>query len=341
MTIMASTLTQTITHDPANWRGTDMMQRSDWRAILTDVHRDELAAAIEHARQSGKEVLQLTKEDFPLPTLGPLIAALNDHLEGGRGFVVLEGIPASDYDDETSKIALWGLGRHMGEPAKQDGAGNLIHSVRDIGKSVENTDTIRSYQTNDPITFHNDGADVFLLFCVRDGKTGGASRLVSSVAIFEELAKRRPDLAETLRRDYWFDTRGQRSDGARIEVMPVYHHHDGLLTVNMKYRYINTAQRFGDVPRLTKRQRDALQMVQDIANETAMVMEFNLKPGDILIANNYVTLHGRTAFEDWDEPDRKRHMLRLWLTIPNGRKLPSVFKNSRIYGEAYQRRMEP
>jgi hypothetical protein len=43
--------------------------------------------------------------------------------------------------------------------------------------------------------------------------------------------------------------------------------------------------------------------------------------------NNYVVLHSRTAFEDFPEPERKRHLLRLWLTAPNGRKLsPQVLE---------------
>lgn len=336
---MSALSTQPLESDPAAWRGEDMMTRDDWRAPLSDIHRDELAAAIDHAGRSGKDILDLAKDDFPLPTLGPYLAALNADLEGGRGFAVIEGLPAGEYDEETGRLALWGLGQHIGKPAKQDGDGNLIHSVRDIGASVDKTDNIRSYQTADKISWHNDGADVFLLYCLRAGKSGGDSRLVSAVEIFNELARRRPDYAEALQRDYWFDTRGQRPDGARIEVMPVYNRHDGLLTANMKYRYIHTAQRFTDVPRLTGRQRDALEMAQDIANEPGMAMEFPLKPGDILIANNYVTFHGRTSFEDWDDPDRKRHMLRLWLTIPNGRPLPACFKDSRIYGEAYERRM--
>ena len=337
---MKSSLAQTIEKDPANWRGRDMMKLTDWRISLTDAHRDELKAAIEKARHSIVPLLDLQKSDFTFPTLGPFLAGLNTQLEGGRSFVVIEGLPALDYDEDAGKTALWGLGLHMGQPAKQDGDGNLLHSVKDTGLKVDGSDDVRSYQTNDHITFHNDGADVFLLFCLRDGKSGGLSRLVSSVAVFDELLKRRPDLAETLMRNYWFDTRGQRTDGARVEVMPVYHHHHGLLTANMKYRYIHTAQRFADVPRLTQNQRDALQMVQDIANEPDMVMEFTLNPGDILVANNYTTLHGRTAFQDWDEPDKRRHMLRLWLTIPNGRPLPQAFKGSRIYAEAYQRRME-
>ena len=336
---MSKLSTSKLENDPAAWRGQDMMGRGDWHVPINAMHRKELDSAIENAKGLYKNVVALTKKDFPLPTLGPFLSALNNELEGGRGFVVIEGVPALELDEDTGKIALWGIGQYLGLPAKQDGAGSLIHSVRDIGASVESTHNIRSYQTADPISWHNDGADIFMLYCLRTGKSGGESKLVSAVEIFNEIVRRHPDLAATLEGDFWFDTRGQRQDGARVEVMPVYNRHDGLLTANMKYRYIHTAQRFADVPRLTKRQRQSLQLAQDIANEPGMAMEFPLKPGDILIANNYVTFHGRKAFEDWEKLEDKRHMLRLWLTIPNGRPLPCCFKDSRIYGEAYERRM--
>lgn len=335
---MFSSATSPFENDPAAWRGQNMMKCKDWHVSITDSHRKEIFAAIRYAKNLRKETLSITKNDFPLPTLGPYLEAQNNELEGGRGFAVIEDLPAREFDEETGKLVIWGLGQYLGMPAKQDGAGNLIHSVRDIGASVEGSHNIRSYQTADPITWHNDGADIFMLYCLRSGKSGGESKLVSAVELFNELARRRPELAETLERDFWFDTRGQRQDGARVEVMPVYNRHDGLLTANMKYRYIHTAQRFADVPRLTMRQREALQSIQDIANEPGMAMEFPLAPGDILVANNYVTFHGRTAYEDWQKLEEKRHMLRLWLTIPNGRPLPKCFKDSRIYGEAFERR---
>ena len=171
-------------NDPAAWRGQDMMARDDWHAPISTVHRKELYSAIKHAKGLGKDVLALRKEDFPLPTLGPFLSALNKELEGGRGFVVIEGLPALELDEKTGKILLWGIGQYIGEPAKQDGAGSLIHSVRDIGASVESTHNIRSYQTADPISWHNDGADIFMLYCLRTGKSGGESKLVSAVEIF-------------------------------------------------------------------------------------------------------------------------------------------------------------
>ena len=41
--------------------------------------------------------------------------------------------------------------------------------------------------------------------------------------------------------------------------------------------------------------------------------------------HNHTMLHDRTGFEDWDDPERRRHLLRLWLAVPGARPLPAVF----------------
>jgi TfdA family taurine catabolism dioxygenase TauD len=50
-----------------------------------------------------------------------------------------------------------------------------------------------------------------------------------------------------------------------------------------------------------------------------------LQPGDIQLVHNHTILHDRTAFEDFPEPERKRHLLRLWLAPKGARTLPDVF----------------
>ena len=47
--------------------------------------------------------------------------------------------------------------------------------------------------------------------------------------------------------------------------------------------------------------------------------------GDMQFCNNHVIFHTRRAFEDFDDPSRKRHLLRLWLKALDGRPLPAAF----------------
>ena len=325
--------------DPAAWRGADLARRDDWTIELSDAHRAELAAAIAAVEAQAIPLYEISKGDFPLATLGPELAEALERLEGGLGFYRLRGLPVADWSEDQARVALWGLGTWMGWAEPQDGAGNRMHDVRDIGREFGSDDTIRYFQTSHAIEFHNDGADIFLLFCLRAGLTGGKSRLLSAVELFNEIARRRPDLAVVLQQDFHVDARGQRTDGARCQVLPVYSYYAGQLNVLLKRAYIDSAQRFEEVPRLTEAQAEALELMASIMEEPGLALEFHLEPGDILLASNHVTLHGRTAYDDTQADEGGRHMLRLWLTIPNGRVLPAHYADTREFYATYARRM--
>ena len=72
-------------------------------------------------------------------------------------------------------------------------------------------------------------------------------------------------------------------------------------------------------------QREALDFLEAVAAEPGMGHRFIQRPGDLLFLNNWVTLHRRTEFEDHPEPERKRHILRIWLSVPNSRPLDPLF----------------
>ena len=165
------------------------------------------------------------------------------------------------------------------------------------------------------------------------------SRLVSAVEVFNTILRRRPDLADVLQQDFHFDARGQRQDGERCQRAPIFTVHEDNLHVLMKRSYIETAQRFDDVPRLTEAQLEALALLNEVMAEDGMALEFRLEPGDTLVASNHVVLHGRTAFSDASGPGSERHMLRLWLTIANGRALPPHYADTREFAATYRRRM--
>lgn len=328
--------------DPAAWKGAELAQRDDWMIHLTGAHLAELGACLERLAPDEADVFELRREDFELPTLGPMLESLREVLEGGRGFLCLRGLPVADWTEHQARVALWGLGTHLGWAEPQDGAGNRLHDVRDIGRPFGSDDSIRYFQTNHAIEFHNDGADMFALFCLRAGCSGGRSRLVSAVEVFNEIARRRPDLAVVLQEDFHVDARGQRTDGARCQVHPVYSYTERQLSILLKRAYIESAQRFDDVPRLTAAQTEALALLAAVMEEPGMALEFDLLPGDILMASNHTILHGRTAFEDdvaAGTEGEGRHMLRLWLTLPNGRPLPRHYADTREFAYSYERRM--
>ncbi len=332
-------LLTTAIDDPAAWRGDRLAERSDWIVTLDERMVSELESAVAAVAARGTGLFAITRDDFPLPSMNGHFRALLDALEGGRGFALLRGLPVARWSDAGNRIALWGLGTHLGLPVGQDLAGNLLHDVRDTGRSFGADDSIRYYQTSHAIRLHTDGGDIFALGCVRQGASGGRSLVVSAAEVFNEVVRRRPDLAVVLQEDFWMDARGQRPDGARCQVLPIYTHHDGYLSILLKTEYIYSAQRFDGVPRLTGAQREALELFHEITREPGIALEFDMRPGDVLLASNHTVMHGRTGFEDAPSPEHRRLMLRLWLTIPNGRPLPPHYADTREYAQTYRQRM--
>ncbi|HEX8112361.1 MAG TPA: TauD/TfdA family dioxygenase, partial [Kofleriaceae bacterium] len=107
--------------------------------------------------------------------------------------------------------------------------------------------------------------------------------------------------------------------------IPVLSFLDDRLTVIYQRRYIESAQRFAGAPRLDDRQRAALDAFDAVLDDPALHLEMDLEPGDVQLVHNHQLLHDRTAFVDDPDPTRRRHLLRLWLCPPVGRRLPPVF----------------
>lgn len=321
------------------WTAADLDQDQTWRVRLTDAERDEVRTAARTALSTGKPTTALTAKNFPLPTLGPRLIGFRDELEGGRGFVLLQGLPVEDFTDAEAPVLLWGIGQYLGIPEPQDKAGALLHVVTDTGAEVDKSDNIRGFQTNEELNFHTDGADIFALMCLRTAKSGGRSRLVSSVAIYNAILEERPDLAAELRAPFHFDARAQNQDDAKVQTLPVFTAHDGLMSALYKRRYIETAQRFPELPRLTDKQIEALDYLDKTANDPRFHLSLTLAPGDLEIGNNATCFHARDTYTDHADPAARRCMLRLWLTLPNGRPLPKIYETTREWGPTYRRRM--
>jgi len=333
---------QILTHAlniPAAWRGSHWEMDRSWVYTLDAAAIDELQSALRDVTESGRDLFRIDPQHFPIPAFAETRSRILADVEGGRGFALIRGLPVAGCSDDEAATLFWGLGVYLGTPEPQDAAGNLIHHVRDTGRDLSQDD-IRKYQTNQDIPFHNDGSDIFLLLCLRKAKSGGRSRLVSSTAVFNEIVRGRPDLAEVLQQPFDFDARGQQLEGEpRAQRVPIYNYHEGRLSTVHKRFYIDLAQRFPEVPPLTAEQIEALDLFDEIAAEPGMCFEFDMQPGDILAASNYDVLHCRTAFEDHEAPTRRRrHMMRLWLTIPNGRPLPPVFARTREFRHSYAAR---
>jgi len=198
----------------------------------------------------------------------------------------------------------------------------VLGHVANLGKDYADP-TTRGYQTKAELRFHTDGGDIVGLLCIRPGRSGGLSRVVSSTAVWNEIVRRRPDLARQLRLPYWFSRVGELSPGqARAYRMPLFRECDGRMIAFLVQSMIEKAQAFPEVPRLTQAQQEALQLVEELAGDPSLRLDMDFRPGDMQFLLNHATFHSRTAYEDWPEPERRRHLLRLWLSCEDGPALP-------------------
>jgi hypothetical protein len=316
---------------PAAWRGADMASQSDWLYSLSAEEQAELLEALAQCGRSGGPLTQLQRGDFPLPRLGETLAALQAELVGGRGFLLLRGIPLDGLSKQEIARLYLGLGTHMGDSVPQNAQGHILGHVKDLGNDPHNPAT-RVYTTTYRHLFHTDSCDIVALLCLQPAKQGGESAIASSTALYNEIASRRPDLAQVLAEPFVVDRKGEVPAGKGPTYdMPIFHHYAGMLTTMYSRDFISVAQQRPGVPALTNLQIEALDFLDELAASDEFRLDMDFRRGDVQFLHNHQILHARTGYEDHPEPHRKRHLLRLWLSAPNGRSLPPVF--SERYGE--------
>ena len=270
----------------ADWRGDEFCGSDRWIDYLSEDDIAELDAALQHAKLRGLSGIEVTRADFPLPTLSLRLQDLLDTLIDGRGFALLRGFPARDYSEEDSGTIFWGIGTYLGAPWPQNADGDLLGDVRDTGRSIADT-SVRGYQTNIRLPYHTDAADIVGLMCIRAAKRGGISSLVSSIACHNEIARSRPDLLPRLYEPFYYDWREEQSEGeAPYYQMPVFSSEGGRMFNRYMRGYIETAQRFEELPRLTAHEREALNYLDKLTESDAFQLDMELQPGDMQFINN-------------------------------------------------------
>ncbi|MBL8701692.1 MAG: TauD/TfdA family dioxygenase [Alphaproteobacteria bacterium] len=309
---------------PAAWKGPEIDWRREGLHVLTAAEIDEVDAALRHLRGLGDlDLPAITPATFPLPTLGAVLARYRDDLRFGRGFKLLRGLPRERWSADDIARLYYGLGVHIGVPMTQSRQGERLGHVIDIS-DVDRT--VRGYQFGGGQLMHTDSCDIIGLMCLRAAKSGGASRIVSSVAVHNELVRRRPDLARlhyagfTYRRN---ELDAKLGRGVVVPPVPIasYSLETGEFSSYLGTNYAMMAAKAGDAV-LTDLQREAFDELHRIASSPEFYLDMQIGEGDIQFLNNRLMLHGRTAYEDHPELQRRRHMIRLWLQIPQWPALP-------------------
>jgi hypothetical protein len=305
---------------PAAWRGKNV---AGWQREFSAAEIAEIEAAVDAYRG---DPAALSPANFPLPTLGPALRAILQELLEGRGFILLRGLPVQSWSRERQALAYLGIGAWLGRFCSQNAKGHLLGHVKDLGLDIRDPH-VRYYQTNRKLEYHTDSVDIVGLLCLRPAKAGGESYIASSMTVYNEILRRRPDLMPALFEPFPTDRRGEVPEGMKPWFdIPIYHWHAGRLSCIYVRQYIESAQKlFPEARRLTRAQVEAMDLMDELCNDPAIHLAMDFRPGDIQLLHNHQILHSRGDFENWLEPERHRHLLRMWIAPPEARPLPEVF----------------
>ena len=310
--------------DPAAWVGPKIQNDPSWVYHFDAAALAELDAALAHARRAGASI-PFEPAAFPLQRVAAELEKILNDVEQGPGFKLLRGIPRERYSDEDCALLYWGLGVHLGKPVSQNARGHLLGHVRDEGRTQADPNA-RAYQTSQRMDFHTDmlPMDLLGLFCLRTARRGGASKITSALTVHNVLREERPDLLDVLYGPFHIDWRGEEPAGEKgCFTLPMFSEQEGKVTARINsLPYYESAARHGAQYAPTAMQREALMMVQEIANRPELMLTMDFQEGDIQLVNNHTLLHAREAYEDFPQPGRERHLLRMWIAVDEAKRRP-------------------
>jgi alpha-ketoglutarate-dependent taurine dioxygenase len=303
--------------DASDWQAESVDERPAWYLTLPDEFVSELRASLSGLAEQPNVVTDHRVAERDHAEWGRQLAPARQALEAGRGFVVVERLPIEDLSPRESTSLYWLVGQLLGEPAEQDVGGTLLYDVRDTGRDV--AAGARFSVTNYESSFHTDNSfgetivDYVGLLCVQTAQIGGLSQVVSGHTVLDVLEREFPDVLHTLHRSFHVDRRGGLREGESPTVRrPVFARHEGGLLIRYLRYWIEAGhEKVGES--LTAQERHALDVLDGVLQRRELRIELSLEPGQMFFINNRWILHNRTAFSDHPEPQRRRHLVRLWL----------------------------
>lgn len=327
---MAAIYNQPVT-DASAWTGAEMRQRGDWVYTLSAAEIADIDRALASVRAQALPIDQVTREDFPLPRLSGALAQLEREVRTGRGFSIIRGLPVEHYRDEDLYHITWGLGTYLGTAISQNTYGDMLGHVFDHAIDPSQTQRVRGYQSRDELMFHVDRCDMTALLCLRQAKSGGLSRMMSSMTVHNEMLAHHPAYLQALYDGVPYIYREAVGE-MHSWTEPVFSVTDGVLSCSLRRNTVQQAIEQSGLP-IRQETLDALTCFDAIAENPELYLDLEMQPGDIQLVNNYTVLHSRTAFVDHSEPDKKRHMVRLWLRFLTPRST-AVYLQSQYAGVA-------
>src|SRR5712692_3396182 len=313
---------------PSAWTVADFRSPADYSVDLDASQLRDIAAAIRRIKAARIGLDRLQREHFEVPSLRPVVEEIRRQIEDGRGFVLLRRLPVEDYSKDDLGLIFWGIGTHLGRGLSQSVMGDRLGHVKDFSREDPGA---RAYRNKQELSPHTDSCDLVGLACLRDAKSGGVSRLTSALTVHNLMREECPECLERLYRGYAFHRRGEEKPGDLPYTphrVPVFSNTEGSVSARYVRTYLEAGEAAAGRP-MDDVDLAVLDRFEEISKRPELMLEFTLQPGEMYFINNYTILHARTAFDDGDaDEDQRRHLLRLWLEVPEMRPVhPHIRRN--------------
>ncbi len=315
------------TGSPAEWRVADLNADQSWVYTIDDKARAHLKLVAKKAYDPDRPLFDYSREDFDLGPAWETLSKAYNEAHHGRGIALLRGLPRDDLSEVEFELMSWGIGLHVGVPRPQGKATQYISAVRDVGTDYRAASG-RGYSSNAKLDFHADGCDLVSLFCYNKAKSGGQSMISSSLTARRQLMSERPDLAEIAHQNFYFSRQNEETpEETAFYGQPLFDFADGRVFGKWNRNRVQTAQKIAGVPQLSEQQRETMDLLDEILRRPELMYNMYLEPGDLQVLNNHVMLHSRTDYVDFETPEQKRLLCRLWLAPPDSVLLPESWKD--------------
>jgi hypothetical protein len=291
---------------------------NDGLATLDDACQLEIATVAEELRANPLPTEALQPEDFVMPACKSLMASVRETVDNGTGFAVVDRLDVNGLGRDIATKIYWLLMSMVGRPVAQKWDGTLVYDVLDKGGKATPGSGVRSSTTNGGQGFHNDNAfnlppDFVALFCLQTAMKGGISGIVSFESVYNKLLDEYREVLERLYQPFHFDRQMEHApDEDRVSLKPIFEVEGDALNVNFSPRLVEHGYQMKgeELDLKTRAAIDALCQTTEIDN---LCKRFEFQRGQIQIVNNRRLGHRRTAFRDAEEPEDRRHLVRIWV----------------------------
>jgi alpha-ketoglutarate-dependent taurine dioxygenase len=299
------------------WKRADISD-GDYRVELDASCLDEIRRVVDEIRAHPLPTILRSPADFDMTNCHAAMAEVRRILKHGVRFAVVDRLPVEELSKAEAEAVYWLLASMVARPVAQKLDGTMIYDVHDTGKQALPGSGVRPDKTNIEIRFHIDNAynatppEIVGLLCLKTAKSGGVSRVLSFHTVHNELLARHPELLPRLYRPFWFDRQKEFFDGEpETFAAPVFEAGEELRS-RFSAHQINGGYKMRGAT-LDNEGAAALAATLDIFEEPDLSIDFEFAPGEIQFVDNRTLGHSRTEFEDWPDPEHRRHLVRLWL----------------------------